>query len=219
MRSRIYSEVTASIGRSELIVLATVVAGIGVGRQLVIWPRGETLGDLGSPRLNQRAALYAEQIIPGAQSGRKAFRRDGRESDVFFEVMLPPPELVVVGAVHIAVPLTTVAKALGFRTVIVDPRTAFAMPERFPDADEVVARWPQEAFETIDLHESSAVAVLSHDLKIDVPALVAALDSRAGYIGALGSRKTHQRRVEALRERGVDPARGPLQRSADARAA
>ena len=118
----------------------------------------------------------------------------------------PPPRLIVVGAVHVAVHLVHYARRLGFETVVVDPRTAFATPERFAHADRLVSEWPQEALPEIGLDENGYLAVLSHDLKIDVPALVWALRQPARYIGALGSKKTHAKRVTALREAGVDDA-------------
>lgn len=205
MNRKIFGELESCFDRCELVVLATVVAGDGAGRQMLIWPRGETYGDLGSPRLNQRAALFAEQIVPGLQSGRKAFHLDDREVDVFFEVFPPPAELVIVGAVHVAVPLISFAKNLGFRTLVIDPRGAFATEERFRHADQLINLWPDEAFRKIELHEASFLAVLSHDLKIDLPALEIGLRSRCRYIGALGSKKTHAKRVAALEEAGFEP--------------
>lgn len=202
MQSEIFGELSACLDRDELVVLATVVDGRGRGHQMLIWPRGETFGDLGSPRLNQRAALFAEQIIPGCQSGRKLFHWDDDEVDVFFEVHSPPAEIVIVGAVHVAVPLIALARVLGFRTVVIDPRAAFATAERFQQADRVINRWPQEALREVQLHEASCLVVLSHDMKIDLPALEAGLRSSCRYLGALGSRKTHAKRVQALLETG-----------------
>lgn len=202
MRREIFAELATCLERRESVVLATVVEGEGQGRQMLIWPRGETYGDLGSPRLNQRAALFAEQIIPGLQSGRKSFRWEARDIDVFFEVYPPPSEIVVVGAVHLAVPLIGFAKILGFRTIVIDPRAAFATEERFEHADLVLNLWPQEALNEIQLHEASCLVVLSHDMKIDLPALEAGLRSSCRYLGALGSRKTHAKRVTALIESG-----------------
>ena len=202
MRREIFAELAGCLGRQELVVLATVVAGVGTGCQMLIWPRGETFGDLVSPRLNQRAALFAEQIIPGLQSGRKSFHWDAQDVDVFFEVHPPPSEVVIVGAVHLAVSLIGFAKILGFRTVVIDPRAAFATKERFEQADLVLNQWPQEALDEVPLHEASCLVVLSHDMKIDLPALEAGLRSSCRYLGALGSRKTHAKRVAALLESG-----------------
>ncbi len=129
----------------------------------------------------------------------------GEPLDVFLEIHAPRPKLVIVGAVHVAIPLVTFAKTLGFRTHVVDPRSAFATPERFAHADELLTLWPDEALERIGLNETTYLALLSHDLKLDVPALEIALPSPARYIGALGSKKTHQKRLKALTETGVSP--------------
>jgi xanthine/CO dehydrogenase XdhC/CoxF family maturation factor len=114
-------------------------------------------------------------------------------------VQPPPPRLWIVGAVHIAAALVTFAKALGFRTIVIDPRTAFATPVRFSHADELIVRWPQEVLTAANLDAAACVVVLTHDAKIDNPALAAALRSPARYIGALGARKTHAARIAALR--------------------
>jgi len=206
VQPEIFAELAACLDRRELVVMASVVDGVGTGSQMLIWPRGETFGDLGSPRLNQRAALFAEQIVPSLQSGRKMFRWDTHEIDVFFEVYPPPAELVIVGAVHVAVPLIRMAKILGYRTVVIDPRAAFATEERFAQADRILNQWPEKAFAEVALHEASCLVALSHDMKIDLPALVAGLESRCRYLGALGSRKTHAKRVTALLERGFSAA-------------
>ena len=202
MLREIFDELIASLHARQSVVLATVVSGPQPGRQLLVWPRGETLGDLGSPRLNQRAALYAEQILSGGTSSRKTFRWEGDELDTFFEVYLPLPELVVVGAVHVAVPLIGFARALGYRTIVIDPRGQFATADRFAEADRVLNAWPEEAFAEIGLHDESYLAVLTHDLKIDIPALELGLHSSARYIGVLGSRKTHAKRIAMLRDKG-----------------
>jgi xanthine dehydrogenase accessory factor len=121
----------------------------------------------------------------------------------------------VVGGVHIATALVTLARALGYRTVVVDPRTAFANRERFPHADRLVAAWPGEALAEVGLHRSTAVAVLTHDPKLDDPALTIALRSAAFYVGALGSARTQAKRRTRLREAGLtdeqlDRLRAPI---------
>jgi xanthine dehydrogenase accessory factor len=126
--------------------------------------------------------------------------------EVFVDVVTPSPLLVAVGGVHIAVALTRIARALGFRTAIVEPRTAFGSAERFPDVDLLLHDWPDAALERLRLGSSSAVAVLTHDPKLDDPALLAALRSQAFYVGALGSRKTQARRRERLLAAGLDEA-------------
>jgi len=145
---------------------------------------------------------------PLGEAVAKAFR-SGKSGTVeaegrsyFLNVHLPPPRLVVIGAVHISQALAPMAAIAGFDMEIIDPRTAFASPERFPDVP-LYARWPDEVLKERPLDAFSALAALTHDPKIDDPALKAALEARCFYIGALGSRKTHARRVERLLEAGI----------------
>lgn len=202
MREALYRQLTDCLESRQLAALATVVEGPGTGNQLLIWPGGQTLGDLGAPRLNQRAAIYGEQVIPIFSSGRKTFQVDSETVDVFFEVLAPPPKLVVVGAVHVAIALVELARQLGFETIVIDPRGLFATEERFDAADRLIKSWPDEALDEVGLDESTYLVLLSHDLKIDLPALRKSLRSSVRYVGALGSNKTHQKRVDALREDG-----------------
>lgn len=124
----------------------------------------------------------------------------------FIAVYLPPPRLVIIGAVHISQALAPMAQVAGFNPLVIDPRSAFATPERFPTV-KVHAQWPQDIPDTIALDAYTAVAALTHDPKIDDPALIAALESKCFYVGALGSRKTHAKRLARLREAGVSAAR------------
>jgi xanthine dehydrogenase accessory factor len=124
------------------------------------------------------------------------------ETETFYNPLLPPPTLVMVGGVHIAVALAKLAKTLGYQTIVVDPRKVFGSQERFPEVDELVQAYPGPAFEEHPLTAATALASLSHDPKIDDPALKAALDSQAFYIGALGSSGTQQKRLERLRAGG-----------------
>jgi xanthine dehydrogenase accessory factor len=128
------------------------------------------------------------------------------DSDVFIEIMRPSPKLVVVGGVHIAIPLTWMARALGYRTIVVDPRPTFGNVDRFPQADEIVPAWPDEALGRIGMTSETAVAVLTHDPKLDDPALRAALPSPAFYVGALGSKQTQAKRRERLLSAGLTEA-------------
>jgi xanthine dehydrogenase accessory factor len=121
--------------------------------------------------------------------------------EVFIQVFNPPLRMVIVGAVHIAQPLSRMASVAGYDVTVVDPRGAFATEDRFPGINRVV-EWPDDALEQLDLDRRTAVVTLTHDPKIDDPALHVALKSDAFYIGALGSRRTHGTRVERLREAG-----------------
>jgi len=124
----------------------------------------------------------------------------------FVDLMPPPPTLVLVGGNQIAITLAKLAKTMDMRTVIVDPRRAFATEERFPEVDQLIQAWPSEAFKTVPLSTTTAVVMLTHDPKIDEPALELALPSPAFYIGALGSKRTQAKRRERLKERGLTEA-------------
>ncbi|NOR82680.1 MAG: xanthine dehydrogenase, partial [Ardenticatenales bacterium] len=113
------------------------------------------------------------------------------------------PHLIIVGAVHPAIPLVRMGKTLGFRVTVVDPRSRFANRERFPEADQIVVEWPQEAMAQLGIDGRSAIAILTHDPKIDDPALAAALNTGAFYVGAIGSRSTHAQRLERLERLGM----------------
>jgi xanthine dehydrogenase accessory factor len=123
--------------------------------------------------------------------------------ELFVENHRPPPKLIIVGGVHIAIPLAQQAKSLGYRVIILEPRRAFGKDTRFPDVDQVITSWPDEGLAEIGLDEASAVAVLTHDPKIDDPALRTALASSAFYVGALGSRTTQKKRRNRLLAAGM----------------
>lgn len=179
----------------ERAVLFTVVEGAQRGaRLLVLLERGETIGD-----------------APGALAAlAPEVRRNGMHEvegvRVFAEVYGPPPRLVVVGAVDTAEALCSAAGMLGWHTICIDPRALFATRERIPSADELIAEWPDDAIVRIAPDLNTAVVVLSHDEKFDVPALKAALRSDAFYVGAIGSRKTQAKRKERLLEEGLTEA-------------
>ena len=142
-----------------------------------------------------------EAVLRSGKSG--AVEHEGRQ--YFLTVQVPPVRLIMIGAVHISQALAPVARIAGLDVAIIDPRTAFATPERFPDT-KVVAQWPDEALATMPLDRYTAIALLTHDPKIDDPALTQALRAECFYIGALGSRKTHAKRLERMRAAGFDDA-------------
>jgi xanthine dehydrogenase accessory factor len=192
-----------AIEHERLVGMVTVIDGPGVGARLLVGPGGRTTGDLGTPELAECAARLATEHFAHFSSGRRTQPTGSGEVELFFETQAPRSKLIVVGAVHVAVPLVQFAAALGFHTTVIDPRSAFASEERFAHADELIVDWPQDALPRIGLNEASCVAVLTHDVKVDLPALVCALRSPARYVGVLGSRKTHAGRVRALREAGL----------------
>ncbi|MBN7756575.1 MULTISPECIES: XdhC family protein [Alphaproteobacteria] len=150
------------------------------------------------------AGALGEAVARAFRSGKSGVVEiDGRT--FFLNVHLPEPRLVVIGAVHISQALAPMAKIAGFDLTIIDPRTAFATPERFPGV-ALHAEWPDEALARQPLDAYTALAALTHDPKIDDPALRAAFEADCFYIGALGSRKTHAKRIDRLTEAGVSPA-------------
>ena len=175
-------------------VLLTVVAGNGLGSKLLVVEDGETSGD-GSPEL----AEHADELIRGARN--RTLELDGRA--VFAEVYGPPPRLFVYGAVDTAESLAFAARMLGWRTIVADARPRFATSERIPSADELMVSWPDEAFAQVDPDHATAVVILTHDDKFDLPALELALATDAFYVGLIGGRRNQQRKRERLREAGV----------------
>jgi xanthine dehydrogenase accessory factor len=138
-------------------------------------------------------------LTSGAPSGSELARREG---DWFVEPLRRPAHLVIVGAIHIAIPLHRLAKLMGYHVTVVDARSKFATKERFPEADELIVSWPDEAMSKLTLDNSTYVVILTHDPKFDLPALRSVLAKEVGYIGAIGSRKTNQNRFDALRAEG-----------------
>ncbi|MEP0806116.1 MAG: XdhC family protein [Chloroflexota bacterium] len=195
----VYPALKTCLDENQLAAVATVIAGEGLGNKLLVRSDGRRVGSLGSAALDADAAVWAQERMRVQESGWREF--EARQ--VFVDVLPPPARLIVIGAVHIAIPLVTLAKTLGFRTIVIDPRTAFATRERFPHADELLIEWPSEALERLRPDENTCVAALSHDEKLDNPALKAALASPARYVGVLGSRKNIGKRLAALRELGV----------------
>lgn len=183
--------------------LATVVDGDDAltGRRILLDRSGPLAGSFGDASMDAAVASAVEAAFGGARS--ETVEIGGRR--VFVETFLPPPRLIVVGAVHITSTLTRLAHEVGFRVVVCDARDRFATAERFPEVDELILGWPSEVLERLDLDDQSYVVVVTHDAKLDNPALVAALASPAPYVGALGSKRTHARRSAALEEAGVSP--------------
>ena len=194
--------------------VATVIEGPGAGGSLRVFEDGRVEGRLeGVPPEPVRDAALA--ALRRETSTTAAIEGAGGAATVFLEVFPRQPRLVIFGGVHIAVALVPLARALGYRTIVADGRPAFLTLERFPDADQRILAWPEEAFEQIGLDASCYVCILSHDPKFDEPALQLALRSPARYIGAIGSRKTQAARHEWLRGQGFSDAdiarvRGPI---------
>jgi len=176
-------------------VLFTVIEGDGLGSKLLVVEGGETAGD-GPAEL----AEHADELIRGARN--RTLELEGRK--VFAEVYGPPPRLLVYGAVDTAEALSAAAKLLGWTAIVADARPKFATRERIPSADELIVAWPEEAFAQVQPDHATAIVVLTHDDKFDLPALEFALASDAFYIGLIGGRRNQEKKRERLREAGLD---------------
>ena len=162
----------------------------------------------GAQRLVREAEVSRDPLAPVLEERFRSGKSGTVEMDgaqVFLNVQVPPVKAVVVGAVHISQALAPMAKGLDLDVTVIDPRTAFATPERFPDVP-VLAEWPDAALPRVGVDRYTALLALTHDPKIDDPALIAALKADCFYIGALGSKKTHARRVDRLKEAGFGEA-------------
>ena len=210
MSESIFDQWVAAIRADEPVCLVTVVAGLGLGAKLLVRPGKPTVGTLGHPELDRVVERDGLAELEVGRSGVRNYgpRGEQREDDltVFIESQAPPPRMLIFGAVDFTAALANLAKLLGYRVVVADARPVFATRKRFPMADELRVSWPDAVFDEFgtDLGPRDAVAILTHDNKFDVPAAVRALATRVGYIGVMGSRKTHDGRTQRLRDAGVD---------------
>ncbi len=183
--------------------LATLVAGPeGVGSKMLVGLDGTAEGRLAPPELACQVAGDAMRLIREESPDTITYVLPSGRYEVFIDVYPVPPRLIIVGATHTAIPLAHFAKQLGYRVIVTDARAAFAVPERFPDADQVIKGWPQDVFPRLRLDETTFVVLLSHDPKFDEPTLEHVVPSRVPYIGAIGSRKTQKLRFDRLRAQG-----------------
>jgi xanthine dehydrogenase accessory factor len=185
-----------AIEKEERCAFFTVIDGEPLGAHTLVLEGGERHGE-GVP---EEALAQADRLI------REHTNRilELESAKVFVEIHGPPPRLVVYGAVDTAESMCAAAKLLGWRAIVADARGKFATAGRLPSADEIIVAWPEEALARVAPDHATAVVVLTHDDKFDVPALKAALETDAFYIGALGSRRNQERRRERLLEAGVD---------------
>lgn len=192
-----------SLAQERSCVLCTGLQGGLAGKHLLAWPdESESVGDIAGADRDALTSV-AFDCLESQRCSRVALPSEQGACDVLIEPFPPLPRLIVIGAVHAAESLIAYARILGFRTWVVDPRSAFASPERFGHADRLITDWPIGALKPEDFHESTYVAVLSHDDKLDNPALKMALESPCRYIGVLGSKKTQAKRRSALLGMGV----------------
>lgn len=206
----VLSEVLRDTLRADRpVALATVIDGPGTGAKLLVRPGEPALGTLGDADLDR---VVARDSLAELDAGLTSTRHYGAHGEaragdvtVFVESFAPAPRMIIFGAVDFTAALARAGKLLGFRVTVCDARPVFATPQRFPMADEVVNDWPDRYLATVAdrLGPRDAVCVLTHDTKFDVPAIVGAVATGVGYIGAMGSRRTHAARVTRLLEAGL----------------
>jgi xanthine dehydrogenase accessory factor len=201
---RFLEEVHSVIQNNRSAAIVTVVRGPdGIfGRECLAHADGSFSGGLGK-ELDMQVRHLAAQIFSGGVSQRVYL---GEEVEVFIDLILPAPTLIAVGGVHITQALMSLAKTLGYQTMVIDPRKIWGSRDRFPQVDRLIQAWPDEAFEQLEITASTAIAMLTHDPKLDDPALRIALSSPAFYVGALGSKTTNEKRRKRLLEDGLREA-------------
>jgi len=204
----LYDAARTTLTEERLAATVTVVRGPAnlLGREVMLRDDGSVVGALGDG-LDAPAIDAARAAMSEGQPQRRTLPDAAAEPvELFVDVLLPSPTLIAVGGVHIAIALAAIAKTLGYRTIVVDPRRAFGSEARFPHVDRLIQAWPDEALAQITVTRSTAVAMLTHDPKLDDPALKIVLPSAAFYVGALGSRKTQDQRRRRLLDAGLSEA-------------
>ncbi|HVV31330.1 MAG TPA: XdhC family protein [Mycobacteriales bacterium] len=202
-------QVLRSLAADEPIATATVVDGGEIGSQLVVWPNRAT-GSLGTEGLDVATVDDARGMLAQGLTGTRHYGPHGeRRLDdvaVFVQSFAPPPRLLVFGAIDFAAAVARVGSFLGYHVTVCDARPVFATRKRFPEANEVICAWPHTFLQRTRIEPSTVICVLTHDPKFDVPVLEVALRSPAAYVGAMGSRRTHDDRLQRLRDAGLTDA-------------
>jgi xanthine dehydrogenase accessory factor len=202
----LFKAIAHAIREKEPVAVVTEVQGPNPGAKMLVG-EDSVMGSLGDEKLDRAVVENARGFLDMAQTGTRTYGPQGQgnseEVEVFIQSFSQPPDLYVLGAVNLASALVRLGKFMGYRVTVADARKVFANKERFPEADEVVVQWPNEFLETAPISRRTAIVVLTHDPKFDVPILEFALKSPAGYLGAMGSRRTHEKRKANLREVGI----------------
>jgi xanthine dehydrogenase accessory factor len=210
--SATYDTLETLLRAGDPVALATVIEGPCATATMVVAPDRAPVGTLGDADLDRVVARDALGELAAGITSTRHYGAHGeareRVVSVFIESFAPPPQMVIFGAVDFTAALARAAKLLGYRVIVCDARTVFATPQRFPMADTVVNDWPDRFLASIgdSLGPRDAVCVLTHDTKFDVPAIAGAVQTNVGYLGAMGSRRTHEQRIERLREAGLTDA-------------
>jgi xanthine dehydrogenase accessory factor len=203
------AQVAAAIRAGDPVAVVTVIAGPGVvGARRIVRPEGQGSGTLGAgDRLDQAVDDDVRGMLAQGLTGVRHYGEHGErrldDLSVFVQSFAPPPRMLVFGAIDFAAAVARAGKFLGYRVTVCDARPIFATRARFPDADEVVVDWPHRYLASTDVDQRTVICVLTHDPKFDVPVLEVALRRPAAYIGAMGSRRTHDDRLARLRDAGL----------------
>jgi xanthine dehydrogenase accessory factor len=204
-----YEELRDALRAGEPVALATVIEGPNLGTKLLVRPDGRAEGSLGDENLDRVVARDARGELEAGLTSTRHYGAHGeareRDVSVFIESFALPPRMIIFGAVDFTAALAKVAKVLGYRVTVCDARAVFATVLRFPMADEVINDWPDRYLAKVgdELGPRDAICVLTHDHKFDVPAIAGAVKTDVGYLGAMGSRRTHEARRQRLRDAGL----------------
>jgi xanthine dehydrogenase accessory factor len=216
----LFGRFSGLVRASRPVALVTVLDGEHTGSTMLVVPDGDPEGTLGHPELDRVVARDAAGELEAGRTGVRRYGprgqvtpedlRDEPTIRVFVNSFAPPPQMWIFGAVDFTAALARAAKLLGYRVLVCDAREVFATARRFPMADEVLVSWPGPVFAErgAALGARDAVCILTHDPKFDVPAIAGALGTQVGYIGVMGSRRTHATRLERLAEAGIDDPAG-----------
>lgn len=205
----VYDELTTALAAEEPVALVTIIKGPHIGAKLLVGPEREPMGTLGDPDLDRVVTRDALGELSQGQTLVRHYGEHGeaREDEVhaFIESFAARPRMIIFGAVDFTAALSRVARLLGYKVTVADARPVFATTQRFPFADEVRVDWPDRVLADLgpELGVRDAVCVLTHDPKFDVPAVMSAIETGVGYLGVMGSRRTHDNRLVRLREAGI----------------
>jgi len=201
LNENIFGSLRSILTDDKPAVLATVINCENelLGRETLLDGNGEVIGSIGN-EWDEKVFSVMENALAKGVSQRVSLNKS---TEIFIEVIMPPLTLIMVGGAHISIALSELAKTLGYRTIVIDPRKVWGREERFPNVDRLIQSWIPDAFDQIVITSATAITMLTHDPRLDDPALKIALNSPAFYVGALGSKKTNAKRHERLLKDGM----------------
>ena len=207
LESQILRRIADAVGADVPIALAIGLDGPALGRERLVSGDDDAYGSMGNEGLDHAVSGEARALLAAGDTVIRSFGDEGQpvgtDVRVFIRSFAPKPNMYIFGAIDFSRAMVHVGKDLGYRVSVIDARPIFATRQRFPHADDVIVEWPDEFLSRAPIDERTALVILTHDAKFDIPLLQVALRTQAGYIGAMGSRRTHAERVEQLRAAGV----------------